>query len=322
MSANNANLKQLRAFTEVADKKSFVAASHSLNMSQPALSQCIRQLELHVGSPLFNRTTRHVRLTPLGAGFLPLVRDLLKRFDTLMNDVQSLVDRKHGNVAVACLPSVAARLMPKIISASDQLYPGIHISIYDSNLKGVFRMIMSGEVDFGIASGVAPDNRLGSAGFAWDKMYAVLPVSSPLARKRVLRWQDLSSEAFISMSHETGVRDLVDRILNDLNLKLNTVNEISNFATLIGLVEEGVGITAAPGLSLPRDNQSLIRRRPLIDPVARRNISLVWKRGQGFSPASAALISALKNCITSGEMQRSFPEVDWDDGALDINEFD
>lgn len=322
MSASNANLKQLRAFIEVAEKQSFVAASQSLNMSQPALSQCIRQLEQHVGSPLFNRTTRQVRMTPLGAGFLPLVRDLLKRFDDLMSDVQSLVDRKHGNVIVACLPSVAARLMPKIISACDRLYPGLHITIRDSNMKGVSRMILSGEVDFGIASGGAPDSRLGSAGFAWDKMYAVLPVSSPLARKRVLRWQDLTSETFISMSHETGVRDLVDRIMNDLNLKLNTVNEISNFATLSGLVEEGVGITAAPGLSLPRDNQSLIRRRPLIDPVVRRNIRLVWKRGQGFSPAAAALITSLKTCISNGDMQRFFPEVEWDDSALDINSFD
>lgn len=118
------------------------------------------------------------------------------------------------------------------------------------------------------------------------------------------------------------MRDLVDRIMNDLNLKLNTVNEISNFATLSGLVEEGVGITAAPGLSLPRDNQSLIRRRPLIDPVVRRNIRLVWKRGQGFSPAAAALITSLKTCISNGDMQRFFPEVEWDDSALDINSFD
>lgn len=322
MTASNANLKQLRAFIEVADKNSFVSASQSLNMSQPALSQCIRQLETHVGSPLFNRTTRHVHLTPLGSGFLPLARDLVNRFDMLMTDVQNTVNRKQGNVTVACLPSVASRLMPKVLVACDRLYPGIHVTIRDSNMKGVSSMTLSGEVDFGIASGVAPDARLGSAGFAWDKMYAVLPVTSPLARKRTLRWHELSSESFIAMSHETGIRDLIDRILADLGIRLNIISEISNLATLSGLVEEGVGISVNPGLALPRDNQSLVRHRPLIDPVVRRNISLFWKRGHGFSPAATALISSLANCIRSGEMERYFPDVDWEPSALDVNNFD
>ena len=136
MTASNASLRQLRAFIEVADRGSFIAASQSLNMSQPALSHCIRQLEGHVGSALFNRSTRHVHLTPLGIGFLPMARDLVNRFDSLMSDVQDAVNHKHGNVTVACLPSVASRLMPRVLVACDRQYPGIHVTIRDANMKG------------------------------------------------------------------------------------------------------------------------------------------------------------------------------------------
>nr|WP_319513884.1 LysR substrate-binding domain-containing protein [uncultured Cohaesibacter sp.] len=321
MTASNASLRQLRAFIEVADRGSFIAASQSLNMSQPALSHCIRQLEGHVGSALFNRSTRHVHLTPLGIGFLPMARDIVNRFDSLMSDVQDAVNHKHGNVTVACLPSVASRLMPRVLVACDRQYPGIHVTIRDANMKGVSSMILSGEADFGIASGIAPDANLGSAGFAWDKIYAVLPVTAPLARKRSLHWQDLEGSPFIAMSHETGIRDLVDHTVRDLGVVLNITNEVSNLATLSGLIEEGVGISAAPELALPRDNQSLVRRRPLIEPVIRRTISLLWKRGQGLSPAASALVSSLESCISSGEMKRYFPDVDWEDSVLDSKNF-
>lgn len=321
MSANNVNLKQLRAFITIADKGSFVSASRLLNLSQPALSQCIRQLEAHIGSPLFNRTTRHVHLTPLGLGFLPLARDALNRFDVLMADVQSIVDRKQGHVTVACLPSVAARLMPRVLVANERVYPGIRVTIRDSNMKGVAAMILSGEADIGIASGIIADENLGVVNIARDKMYAVLPVTSALARKRVLRWSELVGEPFIAMSHETGIRELVDRTLEDLGLSLRTISEISNLATLSGLIEEGIGISAAPELALPRDNQSLIRRRPLVEPVVWRDISLFWKRGHGLSPASTALVLSLKACIAEGEMAHHFPDVEWNLASLDTDNF-
>jgi LysR family carnitine catabolism transcriptional activator len=81
MARNNVTLKQLRAFIAVADKGSFIAASEALARSQPALSQLIRQLEDEIGSPLFNRTTRSVKLTTLGMSFLPTVRHIIAQVD-------------------------------------------------------------------------------------------------------------------------------------------------------------------------------------------------------------------------------------------------
>lgn len=316
MTTSNVNLRQLRAFIAVADKGSFVKASQVLNISQPALSQSIRQLEAHVGSPLFNRTTRLVHMTPLGISFLPLARDLIHRFDSLMADVQSAVQRKHGNVTVACLPSVAARLMPRVLVLKERLFPGIHVTIRDSNMKGVASMILSGEAEIGIGSGQAPHADLASSAFARDRMYAVLPVTSALARKRSLQWKELEGQAFIAMSHETGIRELVDGTLEDVGVAMRPISEISNLATLGGLVEEGLGMSVAPELALPRDSQAMVRRRPLTHPVVHRSISLFWKRGQSLSPAASGLLNALDACIADGEMSRHLPDVEWDRDAL------
>ena len=316
MGAKNANLKQLRAFVAVADKGSFVAAAAALNLSQPALSQCIRQFEAHIGSPLFTRTTRSVYLTSLGMSFLPHARDLLRKFDMAMDDVQKFVDRKHGKVTVACLPSVAARLMPRVIAMNERHFPGIHVTIHDSNMKGVTSLLLSGEADLGIGSAVATHSDLSSATFAKDAMCAVVPVSSPLARKRVLKWADIADEPFVAMSYETGIRELVDEVVQKLGISLRITSEISNLATLSGMIEEGLGVSAAPELALPRDNQSLVRRRPLSEPRVQREITLLRKKGESLSPAARAIVISLERCISGGAMQSQFPDIEWDASNL------
>lgn len=315
MVVSNANLRQLRAFIAVADKSSFVKAAEFLNLSQPALSQCIRQLEDQIGSALFSRTTRSVYLTPLGLGFLPYARDLVTRFDTIMADVQATVKRRLGNATVACLPSVASRLMPRVLAVNERQFPDTHVTIRDSNMKGVAEMINSGDADFGIGSTMAHHD-LASVVFARDKMCVVAPVTSPISRKREVRWADLDNQPFVAMSHETGIRDLVDETVNKLGVSLKIVSEISNLATLSGMIEEGLGLSVAPDLALPRENQSLIRRRALSHPVIKRSIRLFWKKGHGLSPAASAIVSSLYRCIEDGEMATHFPHVEWDGQAL------
>jgi LysR family transcriptional regulator, carnitine catabolism transcriptional activator len=316
MAANNANLKQLRAFVVISDKGSFVAASAALNLSQPALSQCVRQLEDHIGSPLFNRTTRSVHLTPLGMGFLPHARELLSQFDTLMSDMQNIVSRKHGRVTIACLPSVASRLMPRVLAVNERRYPGIHVTIRDSNMKGVTSMLMAGEADFGIGSSIAEFPELDSVAFAKDEMHVVLPVTSPLARKRTLKWTEIVDQPFIAMSHDTGLRELVEEVAQKKGVGVNLVAEVSNLATLNGMIEEGIGISALPSLALPRNNHSFLRHRPLTDPKVERTIRLYWKSGLGLSPAASAIISSLQNCIKDDRDVSQFPNIEWDLDAL------
>lgn len=321
MAANNANLRQLRAFVVISDKGSFVGAAAALNLSQPALSQCVRQLEDHIGSPLFNRTTRSVHLTPLGMSFLPHARELLRQFDRLMSDMQNVVSRKHGRVTIACLPSVASRLMPRVLAVNERYFPGIHVTIRDSNMKGVTSMLMAGEADFGIGSSIADFPELGSVAFAKDEMHVVLPVTSPLARKRVLKWKEIADQPFIAMSHETGLRELVEEAAQKKNIGMHVVAEVSNLATLSGMIEEGIGISALPGLALPRNNHSFLRHRPLSDPKIQRTIRLYWKSGLGLSPAAAAIVSSLQRCIAEDDEVSHFPNMEWNVGALKSAKF-
>lgn len=317
MWSNNVNLRQLRAFTVIADKGSFVAAAEILHLSQPALSQSIRQLEEQIGSPLFHRTTRSVRLTSLGLSFLPHVRHLLQQFEMMMEGVHDIVAKKRGQVTIACLPSVASRLMPRVVAANEKLYPGLKVIIRDTHMRGVVAAVTSGEADLGIGGSVADNVGLDSSIIARDEFHAVMPVTSPLARRRTVRLADLADQPFVAMSHESGVREMLDLATAELDIRLKIIAEVSNIATLTGMVEEGIGVSALPGLVLPRNNHSFVRHRPLVEPQIQRTIRLYWRAGIGLSPSAQAIVASLKRCIAEDEVLSHFPNVRWHAADLD-----
>lgn len=316
MGIKNVSLRQLRAFLVIADKGSFVGACEVLGLSQPALSQSIRHLEDEIGAKLFERTTRSVRLTPLGISFRAHVRHLLSQFDQIMGDVEEVVGRKRGQVTIACLPSVASRLMPRLIAVNERFYPGIRVTIRDVNMKAVSAAVISGEADLGIGSTVADRPELQGVVLAKDRFHAVLPVTSPLARRRALHWSDLAEQPFIAMSEETGLRELVNAAAQQCGVRLNITAEVTNLATLYGLLEEGIGISALPGLVLPRSSQSLIRHRSLSQPSLERTIHLFWRANAGLSPAAQGLVLSLQRAIADDQVLSHFPKVEWEAGNL------
>jgi DNA-binding transcriptional LysR family regulator len=314
---NNVTLKQLRAFVTVADRASFVSAARALNISQPALSQTIRQLEEEIGNALFLRTTRSVRLTPLGMGFLPHVRHLLRQFDGVVDDVKQVAGRKRGRIAIACLPSVASRLMPRVVAVNERLYPGIRVVIRDMNMRAVIAAVASGEADIGIGSTVAGDDELESLVFARDYFHGLVPITSPLARRRTLKWSDFSDLPFLAMTHDTGLRDLIDHAVEGQGIKLNIVAECSNIGTLMGMLEEGLGVSALPGLVLPRNDHAFIRHRMLTEPRVQRVIRLFWRGSVGLSPPAQAMLTSLAQFIAEGGDGLSMPSVEWEPGAAE-----
>jgi LysR family transcriptional regulator, carnitine catabolism transcriptional activator len=313
---NNVTLKQLRAFVMVADKASFVSAAKSLHLSQPALSQTVRQLEEQVGNSLFQRTTRSVRLTPLGMSFLPHVRHLLRQFDAVIGDVKEVAARKKGRVTIACLPSVASRLMPRVVATNERLYPGIRVVIRDMNMRGVIASVAAGEVDLGIGGAVPDDGGLESVMLARDYVHALVPITSPLARRRTLRWSDLAGEPFVAMTPDNGLRELIDHAAEMQGVKLNIVAEVSNLGTLNGMLEEGIGVSALPGLVLPRNDQAFIRHRLLTEPKVQRTIRMFWRGSVGLSPAAQALVTSLGRCIEGDATVIAMPHVEWHAAAI------
>jgi len=275
-------IQPLRYVLAVWEEGSFHGAARQLHRSQPALSMAIRDLEEKLGQPLFEKNHKG-QLTPYGEYCLPRFRELINQHDRLATDLQHMAQGHHGRVTLATVPSVASRLMPEFLAAFIRDYPEININLHDENAEFVCRMVASGEVDLGISSVWAEDERLTYTHLFEDNIGVVLHRDHPLADRKSLKWQELKEERFIA----NGTSRLLANSAA-ASLAGNTDFYISNMISLLAMLEAGSGITTLPRLAFPVDKQKL-RFVPLSEPRLVRQIGIIKLANRLLSPSAQAL---------------------------------
>jgi DNA-binding transcriptional LysR family regulator len=237
----------------------------------------------------------------------------LRQCDSAISDVQDIAARKRGRVIVACLPSVAYRLMPLVLARNETLHRKVRVTIRDGNLKSIIEAINTGEAQLGIASFANSPPPLDSIPIARDRFFATFPRGHKLELQKTVRWKDLELYPFISMTHETGIRDLVDDAISSMNIKLNLFSEVTNLATVYGMLEENLGISILPGLVLPRSDHPFISYRPLEKPELVRTIRLIWRHDVGLSRSAVAIIDTLSKILIEGRASEKGCAIEWHD---------
>ena len=283
-------IKHLRGFIAVARHGNFTRAAAALSLSQPALTITVSQFEDLVGVKLFDRTTRRVRLTAEGEDFLPGAERLIEEFDGVISGMRDVADRRRGRVGVAALPSVAVRLLPETVALYCKRYPSIRVHLHDDNASGVGEKVRHGAVDFGLASRWQPTDDLSFRPLIKDTFGLVCRADHELARDSgPLTWRDLSRHDFLGLAADTGIQQLLN-VVTDLPDNVRGPRfEVSNVATLTGMLGAGLGVTALPALAVPVQASPKVVFRRLTRPVIRREICLITRRGRSLSPAAQGL---------------------------------
>lgn len=311
MKANNLTLRQLRVFIAVADHGSFVGAAQTLGLSQPALSQSVRQLEAEVGSALFTRTTRRVQLTGIGLSLLPQARHLLRQVDAMVADLQDVVERKRGRIVLGCVPSVAWRMMPPVLAMNSELFPGITVVVRDMSMRRIKEALQSGEVDIALGNLPQDGDPLSAMPIARDRMHAVFPRGHPLEALDEVPWALLSEHPFVAMTTDTGIREITDSVVLLGHASLTMRAELSNLATVNGYVQQGLGVSALPGLALPRDDHPELAHRPLVEPELERTIAVTWRGNMDISPTASTILTSLSRVAAEGRVIGHGTNFDW-----------
>lgn len=293
-------LKQLQAFVEVARQGSFTRAAKRLLVSQPALTVTIRDLERDLGVRLFDRTTRKVQLTQEGSGFLPTAERLLSDVREAVADVRELAERRRGQVRLVSLPSVATDILPPILARFGETYPGITVHLHDANASAVQTRVKNREVDFGIASAWRSDDDLAFTPLLTDSFHLVCRHDHPLAASGApMRWADLGDWVFLGLAPDTGIRPLLETV-PELPANVQRPRyEVSNIATLDGLLGAGMGVTVLPRLAVPQAPKAPYVCRPMTAPELSREICLIQLRDRSLSPAAHALVEMIRAAAES-----------------------
>lgn len=180
----NVTLRQLRVFIEVSRLRSFSRAGAEIGLTQSAVSRSVRELESEIGLKLIDRTTREVQLTDVGMDLVGTVSRLLADLDEALREARDLGQQRRGRVIVAASPTIACRLMPRVIASCSRQFPLVTLSLRDDVQSDVLRKVKSGEVDFGVVIGPFSADDLHGEAVMTDSFCLVARRDHPLAHER------------------------------------------------------------------------------------------------------------------------------------------
>jgi DNA-binding transcriptional LysR family regulator len=261
----------------------------------------LQTLEAYLGVKLIERTTRSVEVTRTGADFLPRAQRLLTELETSLTDIRETGKAMRGSVTIACVPSIGARYLPKVIQQYSAVYPENRITIHDHSSFGVAESVLRREAEFGINVIGSHDVGLASVRLTRDRFVLICRDDHPLGGRRKVSWPQLAPYLLIFPGSLSANRPVLELALTAERLRLRTYYEVQHSSTALGLVAEGVGAAVVPGLAVQKDAYPRIRVIPLVEPAVARSVVLISLRNAPLSPAAQALYDML----VSGASDRS-----------------
>ena len=280
----NVSTRHLRAFLSLVETRNFTRAAAAANLSQPAFSALIRQLEEVLAVRLFDRSTRQVDLTPEGAVFEVSSRRVLDEFQAAVSGMHERATRQRGRVAIALLPSLAADWLPAVLAGFRANHTGIELSVADVLSEPCIELVRNGQADFALAATRANTAELRAEPFCSDDFHLVCRKDHPLARVDKPRPKDLAGFPFIHLSRTSSVRQYIDAAT--LPQALPSVLEVDQLATVAGMVRAGLGISIVPALTLYQFRMPELTIKPVRWPGLTRRIYLLRRRDRSFSAAA------------------------------------
>lgn len=285
------------AFLALEETRRFSLAAQRCHMSAPAFSQMVARLEEQVGARLFDRTTRHVTLTPEGEVFAQGARRIASEMRAAIDNLQDRAQRRTGRVSVAAPPSLAADWLPGQLSVFRQRYPGIDLRLRDVVSDVCLDAVRRGEVDFGLNAQPGNSLEFEAVKLLDEPLYLICRSDDPLASRRTVRLSHLRQRAYIHTLRSGSIWQRLQPLLHDLDIQ-DTGIEVDQLGTLAGLVAHGFGISLVPRSALQLCQRDSLSAVPLHGDSASRPIYLVRSRYRSLSMAASSLWDLLRQGVS------------------------
>ncbi|MFF1339906.1 transcriptional regulator CynR [Streptomyces sp. NPDC058290] len=283
-------LRHLRYLLAVAEHGSFTRAAEELHLSQPTLSQQIKQLERTVGVRLLDRTGRAVRLTDAGAAFVPYARRALQDLAAAERAVLDVADLSRGSLRLAMTPTFTAYLLGPLAAELHARHPGITLNVKEMTQDRLESALLADAVDLGIAFRGAHLPGVGATDLFTESLGLVVGPAHPHeGRSEPLPVSELAACPLALLSGDFATRTHIDayfhrhRVAPPIAVEANSITALTEIVRRTGLA------TVLPD-ALTRDHTPL-HPVPLAPALPARTVVLLRRESAYESAASRAFAS-------------------------------
>lgn len=289
----------------VAEARSFRLAADRIGLSQPALSQNIALLEAFLGTQLFLRTTRSVRLTAEGAELHAHLSRALPALQEALERTRHFGRETRGRLRLGFLASAAVRYLPEALARFRTQFPEIEVSARDDTAEGLFEAVHLGALDLALSSfiphkGQAVEFEL----LIEDPFMAVMRRDHPLSDRTAVTWAELVQYDLIGANQGSGTRFAVENALRARALPVRTVMDFNHFSAVAAMVEARLGVSALPLMNCPAPDHPVLCAIRLTDPLVTRDLGILTSSQDGRNTAA---IRHFRDCILEAATRLQTP---------------
>lgn len=284
----------IQAFVMIAELGGFSKAAEQLHITQTALTRRIQKLESYLGLKLLDRTTRYVALTQVGRDFLPQAMGFVSEMTRAIEGLKDMSKHSLGSFTLACVPTMAAHILPELIRKYADICPHNRIRLLDARSYEVRSAVLNGKAELGISIQGEKNPELVEMPLFDDRLMFFCRDTHPFASRASVGWSDMSRADIIVVSNMTATRVVMDYQLAKRGIRLSGAYEVQHHATAISLVAAGVGCAILPASTLEEGDRLGVCRIPLIGPVVKRKVILSQRKNSTLSPAANAFLELLK----------------------------
>jgi DNA-binding transcriptional LysR family regulator len=295
------NLNHLAVFHAVAQTGSMTLGAERLDISQPAVSKQVQELERALGVHLFDRLGRRIHLSQAGE----ILADYARRLFALAHEAEeAMADVRavgRGRLVIGASTTIGTYLLPGVVAAFWRRHPNVELRVEITNTEQVHRRLAGHELDLGLTEGFVEEEELQAEVFHRDELVVIAAAGHPLAGKPRVPLRAVQQEPFVLREPGSGTRAVEERVLAGLKLPVQVVMALGSTEAIKRVVAEGVGLAIVSRLAVRAECVAgTLAVLPVPGLRIERPLHLVRRKGRRDGPALQAFCGVLRE-TTEGE---------------------
>jgi LysR family transcriptional regulator, hydrogen peroxide-inducible genes activator len=294
-------LRQLRYFDALANHGRFGRAAAACGVSQPALSMQIKELEDVLGAALVERGARQVRLTSLGEGVVPRVREILRSVNEMGDLARASRDKLAGRLRIGMIPTIAPYFLPTAIANIGRRHPELDIHVREALTSTLIQELIEGRLDAAVVA--LPVSEPSLAEVVMFKEQFLLVRSSEDEGAPVPTGRKLRSMRLLLLEEGHCFRDQALSFCKMQSSLPRDSLDASSLSTLVQMVSAGMGVTLIPEMAAAVETRSAsVSVARFKNPQPSRTIGMIWRK---TSPLAGQLLQLSDVvCGTADELRK------------------
>lgn len=288
-------LRHMKIFCAVCNANyNTTKAAETLNMTQPAVSLAIKELEQYYGIILFDRIGRRLQITPAGENFLQYALQISAKFDDMEREMKNW--DSVGLLRVGASITIGSQFLPSYVKAFYHRHPGTEVKVTVAPSDQLDRALMNNKLDFALIEGPSHNPAMYTEEYMKDRLSIIASPKEGFYQGQHLSLDEFKHQRFLLREPGSGTREVFDKAAADAGISINLIWEATSTTALVNAVINGIGISILPHRMI----QGVLERGLIVTLSAdgmdfNRNFYIVYHKDKFLTPAAKAFLDICRN---------------------------